>query len=447
MTTRIAAFVLGALFILPVSVCAQRQLVPAVRAVSRAGVAEAAGKNAAKAALAPSAAAFAKQLASKTAPVHNALRPAQNQHAVSLVPSSGLSYGLEAWLQKHYPKNVNSEIERQNQALIDEFVRVQNENGLYLNHWLVGNLYKPMELPTTFAVKNNKMALTSMKHFFEKMKRLEQFPAQGLNNMVDVYGAGAVRVLAKQLANEKMIVLGESHYLDEVQLAVGELLVELKRQNPSRRIVVFTEFLDLPKKPVAKDASLATYYRRVNAEPLVSLRKDNPADYNKIDYARPLFSLLLGSNFEVYPLEDKTIMEIAHREQGPLYQAETSLLALSLRNKTWARVMESKMAEIRKTDPDALFVVYAGMAHTSWLIPYSIPKFFAPENPAVVELAITFPSDLNALYTLWDQDWPFFNVRFEPSLHYWKGEEAHKLGQYTGFDYMLVVPADEAVMD
>ena len=140
-------------------------------------------------------------------------------------------------------------------------------------------------------------------------------------------------------------------------------------------------------------------------------------------------------------------MEIAHREQGPLYQAETSLLALSLRNKTWARVMESKMAEIRKTDPDALFVVYAGMAHTSWLIPSSIPKFFAPENPAVVELAITFPSDLNALYTLWDQDWPFFNVRFEPSLHYWKGEEAHKLGQYTGFDYMLVVPADEAVMD
>ena len=98
------------------------------------------------------------------------------------------------------------------------------------------------------------------------------------------------------------------------------------------------------------------------------------------------------------------------------------------------------MKEIRQTDPDALFVVYAGMGHTSWIIPSSLPKFFVPENPAVVEISSEFTSDWNTLYPVWTENSPYLASYSEYSLFFWVGKESRLLAKQTGFDYALVVP-------
>ena len=95
------------------------------------------------------------------------------------------------------------------------------------------------------------------------------------------------------------------------------------------------------------------------------------------------------------------------------------------------------MAQIRKTDPDALFVVYAGMAHTSWIMPYALPKFFAKEKTSVVEFSVGEPSEINTLCGVWDREHPYFRKQ---ALFYWQGREARLLGRQTGFDYALILP-------
>ena len=42
---------------------------------------------------------------------------------------------------------------------------------------------------------------------------------------------------------------------------MAELVLTLKRQNPQRRVVVFTEFMVLPRTQLATDATLSTYFR------------------------------------------------------------------------------------------------------------------------------------------------------------------------------------------
>ena len=141
---------------------------------------------------------------------------------------------------------------------------------------------------------------------------------------------------------------------------------------------------------------------------------------------------------EVYPLEDMTQFKLLWVESNGKLGA---LLSMIERNRTWARILENKMADIRQTDPDALFIVYAGQGHTSWLMPYSLPKFFANEHPAVVELSLDGPQTFTSLFTVWGKDDPFFDFLSTPALYYWTGADKRALARNSGFDYNLVIPS------
>ncbi len=234
--------------------------------------------------------------------------------------------------------------------------------------------------------------------------------------------------------------LGEIHFIKEVQQAVGQLMYALREQNPNRRIVLFTEFIDLPYSGnYSSNQSLFSYYRRVENAALQPLSWQDYLESGE-DYAKDLFEVLLKDGFEIYPLEDREMYDLIREEEGVLSKAQVSALAIMYRNKMWARVIESKMKEIRQQDPHALFVVYAGMGHTSWLMPYSLPKFFAREKKVVAEITTDFPSEYNLPFVLWDPNHPFFQTVPERTLFYWEGEDASQLGKYTGFYYALVLP-------
>ena len=87
--------------------------------------------------------------------------------------------------------------------------------------------------------------------------------------------------------------LGEIHFIKEVQQAVGQLMYALREQNPNRRIVLFTEFIDLPYSGnYSSNQSLFSYYRRVENAALQPLSWQDYLESGE-DYAKDLFEVLL----------------------------------------------------------------------------------------------------------------------------------------------------------
>lgn len=335
----------------------------------------------------------------------------------------------------------DSRLRAENQSVLTSIQQLWDQNPSFLKSGFMRRFCEPLEENSAFALQNNKIILLSSKNFFNKMEWLWARPYRGQKELASVSSERVVLELAQKLASKDLLFLGEVHFIPEIQVAVGQLIFALKNLNPTRRIVVFTEFVDLPavtaKNPTK---NLSSYYRRTGDFLTTKMDNQNAHALNTTDYASDLFEVLLEENFEIYPLEDRTLHDLIEKEQPILHSSETSLLAVTLRNKSWARVIETKMAEVRKTDPDALFVVYAGIAHTSWLMPYALPKFFANENTSVVEISAGGPPELNPLYDMWGSNHRFFRLPVQDTFFFWTGKDAEQLGKYTGFDYALILP-------
>ena len=443
---------------------AQKNLLPAAKAAF--------GKNAAKAALAPQAAraiftktpaqtAFAAQarrtsglavsgLAAPQPVLNAACKTAAQAASRPLPPSARPPAGqktLAASVQNSVIKQFKKHSRQQNKKIAKEHVAVLRQindtwlkNEEFLHSDVLDIASETFKEESRFAWKNNQIVLFSGTRFFEKAKWLRNRPGQGQDALKSIpFGRGLINQLAKELSENDLVFLGEIHLLVPVQQGVAQLLYSLREQNPGRRIVLFTEFVDIPgtKGKNTRGEDFFSYYRRPEDFPSDPLELDESLAEGRLDYAAEMFKNLLEDNFEVYPLEDRTLWRLMKQEEPVLHFSEVSALALVSRNKSWARTMEAKMKEIRKTDPDALFIVYAGMGHTSWIMPHSLPKFFANEKSAVVEITVSYPSGLNTLDVVWDLEHPFFNTK---GLSYWTGPDAKLLGRQTGFDYALVVP-------
>ncbi len=303
-------------------------------------------------------------------------------------------------------------------------------------------IFMPSSQGTATTIKNNKVTLFFSKKLWERMSWLRNRPGQGHNDLQSMYVMDKpLDELARRLSKEKMVFLGEIHYRDSIQKTVINLVRKIKEQTPNRRVVVFSEFLFLPKSSAGHQTTPATYYRRVQAQQIQAV---SPLKLPRGIYAEEVFYRLSDMGVELYPLEDRVHQKLIEKDLPEEYE---TVLFTGERNKIWTRVMDAKMAEIRQTDPDALFIVYAGMGHTSWLMPYSLPRFFAQENPAVVEITLAHPSSYNLLSLVWGKEDPFFEDRSGTSLHFWKGKDARLLAQKVGFDYSLTVSARPDFME
>lgn len=296
-------------------------------------------------------------------------------------------------------------------------------------------LYKPFNQQDAAALSRNKTALRLNQRLLARLEGLERWPDKGRGELGALYSSEAISFLVSRLQKEKFIMLGERHESPAVQQMVGRLLVQLKRALPKRRIVLFSEFIDLPPIEKPDENALYGYYRRVQGGNIAPFRMQQMTEDQ---YAGELFFQLLQENIEIYPLEDPVQNQIFEEELDS--QMELSFFTVSARNKTWARVIESKMAEIRREDPETLFVVYAGIGHTSWLAPVTIPKLFANEHTVVVELSARSLSRFNALYPVWGKDDSVFRRRSFITLLHWRGQYARTLAKQTGFDYAVIVP-------
>ncbi len=457
--------VLGGLC-LAMPLCAQKNLLPAAKAAF--------GKNAPGAALAPQSVgtALARTFGQTTVaaqvrrapgravsgqaaqpPVLNAAHNTAAQAASfrlqlpAVRPLAVTDKQLAASVEKSVLKQLKKHSRKQSQkfakaqaAVLRKINDTWLKNEEFLHSEVLNIASEPFKELSWFAWKNNQLVLSGGTHFFEKAKWLRKRPGQGQDALKSIpYGGEAINQLAKDLAKNNLVFLGEIHFMAPVQQGVAQLLYALREQNPGRRIVLFTEFVDIPGTEIknTRGDTFFSYYRRPEETPSAPLELEEAQSAGRLDYATEMFQYLLEDNFEVYPLEDRTLWRLMKKEEPTLHFSEVSALALVSRNKSWARTMETKMAEIRKTAPDALFVVYAGIAHTSWIMPQSLPKFFANELSTVVEITASYPSGLNTLDVVWSLEHPFFNTK---GLSFWSGPDARLLGRQTGFDYALVVP-------
>ena len=349
---------------------------------------------------------------------------------------------LSQLLELYYQANVSSEWAKRNREVVTEVKKLWLWNNQFLNNWLFKSIYKPIEWPSEFAVKNNKIVLLASRNFFGKMQWLANVPDQGRKLLGRLQSDNVLGEFAQKLNKERMILIGEQHGISSVQQTITKLVLFLKKQNPRRRVILFTEFIDLNSNAPREGSSLSDYYLKTKEMSLDKLNQEDFSSAARIDYAANLFLRLFQEKVEIYPLEDRRLMEVLEQECGPMCQVKNPALSISLRNKTWARIIERKMAAVRQTDPNALFVVYAGIGHTSWLLPYSLPKFFAAEKPAVVEVTLGQPSSVSALYTVWGKEDVFFTPHSDLTLYYWKSGLGRIFAQKTGFDYALVVPEE-----
>ena len=291
----------------------------------------------------------------------------------------------------------------------------------------------PLKAFSPFAAKNNKILLFHLQNLLKKLEYLQTNAAQVRSSLTTISSGKLMLQLAKKIQNESLIFLGETHYLRETQHAVGELIVQLKKQQPKRRVVLFTEFLDLPNhNPPFINQPLETYFLEIDPS---AVHKLSAQETKQKMYAQAMFQRVVAHNVEVYPLEDRYQNDLIAASKG----TGNSMLGVILRNKSWARIMKQKMDEIRKTDPDALFIVYAGMGHTSWIKPASLPKFFENEKPVVVEFNFSKNLNRNLLYLLWGKTVPFFPKKNKTSLSFWTGEDNQQFVRNSGFDYLVVL--------
>lgn len=273
---------------------------------------------------------------------------------------------------------------------------------------------------------------------------IKQQPHFGKNLLKQIDGLEMEFNFYKKLSETDLVFVGEIHGNLPPRIEFANLIKEFKTFYPNRRIVVFSEAAYL--KPVAGESVFPYQYYRRGAEgveaPVNFAEKGNPnarlVDDESLKF-KEMFSILSDSGVEIYPIEDAVVVQ-KESAQGAI----STVNGLAERNKGFARTMQAQMEKIRQENPDALFIYYGGMAHTSWAMPVSLPKFFAKEKPLVVELIAEKDIDktFSLLPAIWEKGHPAFTKTGTKRMFLWDSpaDQLPAWGKKTGFDCRIIIP-------
>ena len=188
-------------------------------------------------------------------------------------------------------------------------------------------------------------------------------------------------VIEKLPSSVNTLFVGELHGFPEIKQAMNRLLVQLRRQQPSRPIILFTEFL--PKDFVWKEKNPSFKWhpgcRKVGLE-----NKDFLAVWNQ---AQELNIPTVGLEPMQSCLDTRlcsSFFSLAGNGVVPKY-FNISLSGIKYRNENFVEVLQ----RYRENNPDALFVVYTGTSHVEYHKFYSVAAQFKPQETFVLSL---FPS-------------------------------------------------------
>ena len=272
----------------------------------------------------------------------------------------------------------------------------------------------------------------------ERVNWVSSHPNKGRDMIFEVPNGNAIPTLAKELLKKDVVFIGEVHGHMQLRDAFVDLLTEIKGSS-SRQVVIFAEAVYLP--PMKGEAIFPySYYRRGVDGVAPPFDKANPKGNAHILSGDSNFINLVefSEKFSVpiYPIEDAVITQI-QKAKGTI----STLQGLGERNVAMSRAIRQQMEVIRQQNPDALFVIFGGMAHMSREVPFSMPKLFSNEKTAVVELVPDAkPHTMSFLEKLWEGH-PAFSSKNYTRLYGWKNTQnnAAAWGENTGFDFRVII--------
>lgn len=302
----------------------------------------------------------------------------------------------------------------------------------------------PPRMSAHYKGLSSNMEASIQKNLTSNFAWINQQPNLGKNFLKEVHDREIGFRFYKKLSETNVVFVGEIHGNLPPRVEFANLIKEFKTFYPNRRIVVFSEAAYL--KPVAGESVFPYQYYRRGAEgveaPVNFAEKGNPnarlVDDESLKF-KEMFSILSDSGVEIYPIEDAVVVQ-KESAQGAI----STVNGLAERNKGFARTMQAQMEKIRQENPDALFIYYGGMAHTSWAMPVSLPKFFAKEKPLVVELIAEKDIDktFSLLPAIWEKGHPAFTKTGTKRMFLWDSpaDQLPAWGKKTGFDCRIVIP-------
>lgn len=218
---------------------------------------------------------------------------------------------------------------------------------------------------------------------------------------------------AKQVSPQvKQILIAEQHSVPEISHEILQFIQAVKVQNPNRKIVYLTEFIPQDIK--------TDYWLEI----MRSLG-GNKEYFDIFDWAHRSGWPVVGLE-PVYVWENVNATLYLGRLFGPephevpLWE---TLGGVYLRNLAWRTTIE----KTRRQYPDALFIIHAGQGHVGYAAPYSVARFFAPEETFVLEVLQKNNTTFNIFSNRFFSKYPILG---------WKNKN---LARLAGFDVRIQI--------
>ena len=308
----------------------------------------------------------------------------------------------------------SKELRMQALALATNFT--ESEARLFLS------FYPFLTGATKFSLENNEWLLQISPSFKKQLIYLQQYRE-------DILAALQITQLDRphQLVNtigpdRQLIMVGEVHNRPNQREQLVALLKQYRAKYPKRKMVLFSEFLP-SRHP--------HFWQPGQAIPADFFEK-NP------EFSNEVYQLGKSLNMEIYGLEDLDFTYRATQAMSGLdfVAANTSFRIMPVRNKYWEGIIRYVMKETRKTDPDAVFFVYAGNAHIDKSIFESLSAMMKDENPFALELRNGYQNGFLGFLLGKNPSW--LAELPNPYLMTWsKGKD---FSQQIGFDAQVILP-------
>lgn len=288
------------------------------------------------------------------------------------------------------------------------------------------DFYPFLTTPTRFSLENNQWILNAAPAF-KKQAAYVKSHREEITSALKISELDAPGQLVSAIGPEaRLIMLGEVHGRASQRRQIVALLKAYRAQYPGRKMVLFSEFLP-DKHP--------RYWQPGQAVP-ADFFETNPAFSNEV------YELGRLLDMEIYGLEDLqyTYQKFGEMSGLEFAVANTSFRAMPVRNKYWEGIIRFAMEKTRRTDPDAVFFVYAGNMHINKSVMESLPVMLKDENPVSVEFRNGFQNGF--LGFLLGKDPGRLAEVPRPYLARWGNGKNYS--KALGFDVQVLVPFEEA---
>ncbi len=224
----------------------------------------------------------------------------------------------------------------------------------------------------------------------------------------------------------KNIFLGEVHDQQEIVQFISQMLPLLRQKYKNTPIFMFAEFL--PAK-LHKGKYLPDEFPGIHEPDYTAIWESAAQEKIPLIGLEPPFA----HNYH----EVKTYSPKGEEEYVSLWG---TMEGMRLRNEYWWNILQ----QYRAQNPEAIFVVYTGSAHSLYTLEFSLAARLPQEETFMLELVMSQKSNKNNPEVTTDNlEGMYPQLNFPQTVLHWKTKG---LAQLSGFDMRIRVPSHKFIL-